>query len=107
MPLDVQRRFLEATVIGEPTTAEEVRPSSDEDWVTGNVDAIAAEMRAMPPEIYDPLLTRRNRNWTGWLERRMARPGTVLFAVGAGHLAGPDSVQRMLAERGITARRID
>jgi uncharacterized protein YbaP (TraB family) len=108
MPLDVQRRFLEATVLGtgEPAV-EQSRPSTDEDWVAGNVDSIAAEMRTMPPEIYDPLLTRRNRNWTGWLERRMARPGTVLFAVGAGHLAGPDSVQRMLAERGIVARRID
>lgn len=109
MPLDVQRRFLESTVVGPdaPPPAEEARPSTDEDWLTGNIDAIAAEMREMPPEIYDPLLTRRNRNWTQWLERRMARPGTVLFAVGAGHLAGPDSVQRMLAERGIMARRID
>ena len=107
MPLDVQRRFLEATVTCEPASAEDVRPSSDQDWVTGNVDAIAAEMRTMPAEIYEPLLTRRNRNWTQWLERRMARPGTVLFAVGAGHLVGPDSVQRMLGERGIMARRID
>ncbi|MFN3726056.1 MAG: TraB/GumN family protein [Allosphingosinicella sp.] len=107
MPLDVQRRFLESTVIGESPSPEDVRPSNDEDWVTGNVDAIAAEMRTMPADLYEPLLTRRNRNWTGWLERRMARPGTVLFAVGAGHLAGPDSVQRMLAERGIMARRID
>lgn len=111
MPLDVQRRFLEATV-GEtdapaPPPADPSAAGTDQDWLSGNVDAIAAEMRAMPEEIYEPLLTRRNRNWTQWLERRMARPGTVLFAVGAGHLAGPDSVQRMLAERGIMARRID
>lgn len=108
MPLDVQRRFLEATVTGgDAPPVEAARSSSDADWVSGNVDAIAAEMRTMPAEIYEPLLTRRNRNWTQWLVRRMARPGTVLFAVGAGHLAGPDSVQRMLAERGIMARRID
>lgn len=108
MPLNVQRRFLESTVMGtgEPTE-QEPGPSTDEDWVSGNVDAIAAEMRTMPAEIYDPLLTQRNRNWTGWLERRMTRPGTVLFAVGAGHLAGHDSVLRMLADRGIMARRID
>jgi uncharacterized protein YbaP (TraB family) len=31
----------------------------------------------------------------------------VLFAVGAGHLAGPDSVQKMLAAQGLTARRVD
>ena len=110
MPLDVQRRFLEATVGDSDAPAPPVdpaAPSTDEDWVAGNVDAIAAEMRTMPAEIYEPLLTRRNRNWTQCLERRMARPGTVLFAVGAGHLAGPESVQRMLAERGIMARRID
>ncbi len=108
MRLDVQRRFLEATVTGPAAPPPEEPPaSSDQDWLSGNVEAIAAEMLEMPAEIYEPLLTRRNRNWTGWLERRMQRPGTVLFAVGAGHLAGPDSVQRMLAERGITARRID
>ncbi len=61
----------------------------------------------MPPELYDPLLTRRNRNWVGWLENRLQRPGTVLFAVGAGHLAGAESVQAMLAARGVTARRVD
>ena len=108
MVLNVQRRFLEATVTGgDAPPPEAERPSSDADWVNGNVEAIAAEMATMPSEIYEPLFTRRNRNWTQWLVRRMARPGTVLFAVGAGHLAGPDSVQRMLAERGIAARRID
>ena len=52
-------------------------------------------------------MPQRNRNWARWLQQRMERPGTVLFAGGAGHLAGPESVQRMLAERGIQARRID
>lgn len=110
MPLAVQRRFLEATVLGDGS-GEAAEPSgvpmTDDDWISGDVEAIAAGMQEMAPELYEPLLTRRNRNWTGWLSRRMERPGTVLFAVGAGHLAGPQSVQRMLAERGITARRID
>lgn len=115
MPHSVQRMFLESTVAGfalgaagqpepEPTTEESL---TDRAWLRGDVEAIGAEMLQMPPEIYEPLLTRRNRNWTRWLEQRMQRPGIVLFAVGAGHLAGPHSVQTMLAERGITARRID
>jgi uncharacterized protein len=106
MPQSAQRRFLEMTVMG----GDPASPPSDligTAWVRGNVDAIASEMAAMPRELYDVLLTRRNRNWTTWLVRRMERPGTVLFAVGAGHLAGPDSVQRMLAARGLQARRID
>ena len=110
MPIDAQCRFLESTVLGDPSqdTAETNGvPMTDDGWVTGDVEAIAAEMQQMAPELYDALLIRRNRNWTGWLARRMERPGTVLFAVGAGHLAGPDSVQRMLAERGIVARRVD
>ena len=36
----------------------------------------------------------------------MARPGTVFIAVGAGHLAGPDSVQAALAAHGLRATRV-
>ena len=109
MPLDAQSRFLESVVVGEEEGEEPQQPqeATDESWVSGNVEAIAAEMQSMPDDMYQALLTRRNRNWTVWLARRMERPGVVLFAVGAGHLAGPDSVQTMLAARGIRARRID
>jgi len=33
--------------------------------------------------------------------------GTVFAAVGAAHLAGPDSVLKMLGARGITAERVE
>ena len=105
MPFDAQRRFLESVVLGNPDAAQQ--EPTDDSWVRGDVEAIAAEMRTLSPELYQVLLTRRNRAWTGWLARRMAQPGVVLFAVGAGHLAGPDSVQRMLAAEGIQARRVD
>ncbi len=106
MPPGAQRRFLESLVVeGDPTDGP--APSTDNAWVRGDVEAIAAEMGALPRELYDPLLTHRNRNWTAWLEQRLERPGTVLFAVGAGHLAGPDSVQTMLAARGFEVRRIE
>ena len=106
MPIGAQRRFLESLVAeGDPTAAPP--PSTDNAWVAGDVEAIAAEMGTMSPELYHPLLTHRNRNWTRWLVRRLERPGTVLFAVGAGHLAGTDSVQTMLAAEGYEVRRID
>jgi uncharacterized protein YbaP (TraB family) len=37
----------------------------------------------------------------------MQAPGTVFVAVGAGHLAGQDSVLVRLAERGIWSRRVN
>jgi uncharacterized protein YbaP (TraB family) len=76
------------------------------EWVHGNVPAIARETEAMRGPLYDALLRRRNAAWTDWLIHRLDRPGTLLFAVGAAHLAGPDSVRAMLAARGFRVRRI-
>lgn len=53
------------------------------------------------------LLDNRNRAWAAWLEERLAEPGTLLVAVGAAHLAGRNSVHAMLAERGLTTKRVD
>jgi len=53
------------------------------------------------------LIKRRNANWSGWIERRLATtPGSVMIAVGAGHLAGPDSVIALLQHRGYRVRRV-
>ena len=48
----------------------------------------------------------RNARWADWIEQRMARPGTVFLAVGAGHLAGDKSVQAQLAKHKLTATRV-
>ena len=75
-------------------------------WVHGNLAALGRLADDMPGPLYDVLLRRRNAAWTDWLIHRLDRPGTVLFAVGAAHLAGPDSVRAMLAARGFHLRRI-
>ena len=78
-------------------------------WVRGDVDGIArsfnAEM-AQQPELKDALLTRRNARWASWIDHRMDRPGSVMVAVGAGHLAGEGSVLQALEGRGFTVSRI-
>ncbi|NNC38418.1 MAG: TraB/GumN family protein [Hyphomonadaceae bacterium] len=81
-----------------------------EDWFTGDVDGIADLMSdedAMGDEIvYDAMLTKRNRNWTREIQKLMdAEEGTFLFAVGAAHLAGEDSVINMLRDQGETVVR--
>ena len=80
---------------------------SDEDWARGDITGVAAEMAELPPELFDILVTRRNTSWTDWLIARLRRPGTVLFAVGAGHLAGRDSLQSMLEAHGYRVTRLN
>jgi uncharacterized protein len=36
----------------------------------------------------------------------MDQPGTVFMAVGAGHLAGRDSVQDLLAKKGLKSEKV-
>jgi len=78
-------------------------------WERGDVDLIARTFNqdlSGSPELREALLRRRNANWKGWIERRMASPGSVFVAVGAGHLAGPDSVVDMLQKDGYRVRRV-
>jgi uncharacterized protein YbaP (TraB family) len=78
-------------------------------WRSGDAKRIALSFDdevKLSPELTDVLIHRRNANWTDWLAKRLEMPGTVLVAVGAGHLAGPDSVQTMLIKRGLKVTRI-
>lgn len=80
------------------------------DWQTGDVTAIAAVvnggMREHYPDLYNVLLVDRNRNWAEQIEALLKQRGTVFVAVGAGHLAGPDSVQKQLVKLGIETERV-
>lgn len=78
-------------------------------WRRGDVARIAMtfgdELR-LSPELTRTLLDRRNIAWTDWLAKRMAAPGTVFVAVGAGHLAGRRSVEALIARRGLKVVRV-
>lgn len=79
------------------------------EWMAGDPLGLAAIMNEemSDPVLHEMLLTRRNANWAEWIDSRMDQPGTVFIAVGAGHLAGESSVQDYLAERGLTAERVE
>ena len=59
------------------------------------------------PNTYRMMFTERNERWADWIRARLQTPGTVFVAVGAGHLAGKDSVLVKLAERGIPSARVN
>lgn len=100
--------FLTSTVDDLPKAGEEMAEMVDE-WAKGDPDALAKTMNESlkdSPEVAKTLLTDRNARWATWIKQRLAKPGTVFIAVGAGHLAGNDSVQAQLAKQGIKAQRI-
>jgi uncharacterized protein YbaP (TraB family) len=78
-------------------------------WGRGDAPAVAEVMNEgakESPALNKLLLVDRNKRWAEWIDQRLDKPGTVFMAVGAGHLAGADSVQRYLKERGIDAARV-
>lgn len=81
-----------------------------EAWKNGDDAAIArlenAPMRHDEPQLYQRLLVARNATWARQIAALLKQPGTVFIAVGAAHLAGPDSLQTQLAKQGDTVERL-
>ena len=108
LPQPLQVKFLVQTVDELPqlgTTLDAMLVQ----WAAGDADGLGKSMNddlADTPEIAKVLLFQRNERWAAWIDERMKRPGTVFIAVGAGHLAGPNSVQSYLSGRGLNAERI-
>lgn len=78
-------------------------------WGAGDAETVGAEMNRIAeasPEVAEALVARRNARWADWVAARMAQPGTVFVAVGAGHLAGKGSVQALLGEKGLSVERV-
>lgn len=101
---DDQRRLLADAVAGDGN----YRATLDA-WAKGDearIAALVARPMADAPVIEAVLLTRRNARWAAWIGARMAAPGRVLVAVGAGHLAGPKSVIARLRAAGWKVARV-
>ena len=53
------------------------------------------------------LLDDRNAAWARTLKARLAVPGTSLFAAGAGHFVGPNSLIARLQALGVRVERVE
>ncbi|WP_157216223.1 TraB/GumN family protein [Flavisphingomonas formosensis] len=105
---DEQRIFLEG-VIDDPARSKAELDAMLAAWRRGDEQAIARSFEndpEMSPMLKEVLLRRRNEAWTDWLIKRLDTPGTIFVAVGAGHLAGPDSVRAMLEKHGLKVTRV-
>lgn len=76
------------------------------EWADG--DTIGLGHLVTQPELvggeaaYNEIIVERNRNWIPQIIKLLDKPGDVFVAVGAAHLAGPDSVIEMLRAEGLT-----
>ncbi|MCB2087214.1 MAG: TraB/GumN family protein [Sphingomonadaceae bacterium] len=107
LPLESQISYLMEVAEG----IEGIKPMIDQmvgEWVEGDANGLAELMNGSmgDPVLMEQLLLQRNRTWAQWIDDRLDQPGVVFVAVGAGHLAGEDSVQEELADRGIVSIRV-
>lgn len=103
-----QIQFLDSTLDDMAKAEGEMGRMVDE-WAHGQPDALARDLNddlKDSPEVAKVLLVDRNKRWASWIKGRLAQPGTVFIAVGAGHLAGPESVQAQLARIGVRSERV-
>jgi uncharacterized protein YbaP (TraB family) len=68
---------------------------------------VLGQLEQAAPDTYRMMFVERNARWADWIRARMQTPGTVFVAVGAGHLAGKDSVLVRLAQLGIPSARVN
>lgn len=105
---DAQRKFLIA-VLDDAASMKGQFDGMLAAWTRGDVKGIAESFNAElgdAAELKDALLTRRNANWARWVRGRLDKPGTVMVAVGAGHLAGDQSVVSFLQQDGVKVTRV-
>ncbi|MEM9055123.1 MAG: TraB/GumN family protein, partial [Pseudomonadota bacterium] len=77
------------------------------EWAEGDLEGISAlvynpDGGGFTEAAYESVLVKRNEAWVPQIEAMLDEPGIVFIAVGAGHLAGPDSVVTMLRDKGYT-----
>jgi uncharacterized protein YbaP (TraB family) len=79
-------------------------------WMEGDAKAIAHlvvdEVKGPYPQLYRTIFVQRNEHWADAIKSMLKGAGVHFIAVGAGHLAGEDSLQNELKRRGVTVERV-
>ncbi len=109
MPPSVELAFLHSSIRDVDKGPIELTQLIDA-WKNGDVATIARledeDLRQTEPKLYQRLLVQRNEAWAKKIAAMLQQPGTIFIAVGAAHLAGPDSVQAQLKALGVAAEPV-
>ena len=110
LPDDVQLVFLRETLKHYENAATKLDEMVSA-WARGDVDVLSRvmvqEMKDASPALYQSILVDRNTDWANQIQTMLQGSGAAFIAVGAGHLAGDDSVQAILAKRGVTVEAVE
>ena len=78
-------------------------------WFEGNADTLAQDMvvpmKQEHPELYQHMIVKRNLAWLPQIIAMAKTPATEMVLVGTAHLAGPDSLLKLLAQKGYKVQR--
>ncbi len=100
LSVDEQRQMLGNILSGKENYGETLHA-----WMTGDIASLDKTAECTPLD--GKLVGQPNVYWANWIAKRMKQPGTVLVAVGLGHMAGPYALPKMLAVRGLVVERIE
>lgn len=110
-PMDVQEKMLRISLLQLKNSAASCK-LIEECWRDGDADSIAtitcqeaeddSDLKAVQRKIYED----RNQSMTSKLLLLLTVPGPHFVAIGAAHLAGPESVLEHLKEQGFTVEQI-
>lgn len=79
-------------------------------WLGGDVDGLFAPAAAAfgkpGSELFNALLTKRNKRWAGQIEKLLDGDEDVMVIVGAAHFGGSSGLPALLKKRGITVERV-
>lgn len=78
-------------------------------WLAGDIERLRTDFddSGLSPELERRLFRDRNAAWADFLAAGRAPGRRVFMAVGAAHMAGPDSLIAMLQARGFRVRRVE
>jgi uncharacterized protein YbaP (TraB family) len=100
LPETDQKKMLENILSGKENYGETLKA-----WTSGDIASLEKTAECTPLE--GKLVGQPNNYWAKWITARMKQPGTVLVAVGLGHMAGPYALPKLLAARGLKVERIE
>ena len=94
LPEADQRLLLASAIADAGKTAEQMQGLVAA-WSAGDVERILTDFddASLSPALKERLFRARNAAWADWAEQALKRPGQHFMAVGAAHMAGPDSLQ--------------
>ena len=85
-------------------------PDLTQAWLDGDVEGLygptAAAFGRPGSEIFEALLTRRNKRWAAQIEKLLAGDQDVMVIVGAAHFGGASGLPLLLRKRGLPIERV-